>query len=199
MSEDTSEHIDQARRSFLLGATSLLGSVGVVGASMPFILSWKPSARAKALGGPVKVNIGKLPAGELKVVEWRRKPVYVVRHSDASMQELLQNTQRLADPESLRSQQPDYARNDYRALRQDIVVLVGLCTHLGCAPAFAPLPRPEPYDTHWQGGFFCPCHGSKFDLAGRVYRNVPAPTNLAVPAYHFVDENTLIIGQDPPA
>ena len=190
--------VNQQRRTFLLGATSALGAAGVVGASLPFILSWKPSARAKALGGPVKVHIGKLLPGELKVVEWRRKPVYIVRHTPENMDTFTYDPSRLADPESARSEQPEYALNESRSLRPDIGVLVGLCTHLGCAPAFAPQVRPEPFDAQWQGGFFCPCHGSKFDLVGRVYRNVPAPTNLMVPAHHFPDDQTLIIGQDPP-
>lgn len=190
--------VNQTRRSFLLGVTATLGAVGATAASLPFILSWKPSARAKALGGPVKVNLARLLPGGLKVVEWRRKPVYVVRLNEQAMAHLGDNTARLADPLSERSKQPEYARNEHRSLRPDVVVLVGLCTHLGCAPAFSPQPRPESFDTEWQGGFFCPCHGSKFDLAGRVYRSVPAPTNLVVPAYHFADNQTLVIGIDPP-
>ncbi|MGI9345472.1 MAG: ubiquinol-cytochrome c reductase iron-sulfur subunit [Gammaproteobacteria bacterium] len=190
--------VNVARREFLIGSTSALGGAGIIGASLPFILSWKPSARAKALGGPVKVNLDNIKAGNLKVVEWRRKPVYVFRHTQETLAALSFDPERLADPDSKNSDQPSYATNQARSLRPDISVLVGLCTHLGCAPSFAPQKRPEPYDPEWQGGYFCPCHGSKFDLAGRVYRAVPAPTNLTVPAYHFADKSTLVIGQDPP-
>lgn len=191
--------VNQARRSFLLGATAALGGAGVIGASLPFILSWKPSARARALGGPTKVNLSKIAQGEVKVVEWRRKPVYVVRQHPEILALLSDRPERLADPMSLRSDQPEYSQNPHRSSREDITVLIGLCTHLGCAPATVLNAESQAFDPQWQGGFFCPCHGSKFDAVGRVYRNVPAPTNLAVPEHYFADENTLIIGASPPA
>lgn len=190
--------INKPRRDFLLASTAAVGAVGVVGASLPFILSWKPSARARALGGPVKVNLANLGVGEIKIVEWRRKPVYVARHSAEVLAGLSLRSERLADPMSERSDQPEYSRNEHRSLREDVTVLVGLCTHLGCAPAHVFSTEPQAFDPQWQGGFFCPCHGSKFDVVGRVYRNVPAPQNLTVPSHYFADDQTLIIGEDPP-
>jgi ubiquinol-cytochrome c reductase iron-sulfur subunit len=171
-----------------------------VGIAVPFLGSWNPSAKAKAAGAPVKADIGKLEPGQMVVVEWRGKPVYVMNRTESQLADLTALNDKLKDPESLISQQPDYIHGIDRALRPELLVVIGLCTHLGCAPKF----RPEVGATDlggkdWLGGFFCPCHGSKFDLSGRVYNNVPAPTNLEVPPYSFEDENILVIGVDTEA
>ncbi len=190
--------VNKGRRRFLVAATSVVGGAGAVGVAVPFLGSWQPSAKAKAAGAPVKVNISKLEPGQRTVVEWRGKPVFVVRRSPEMMAALEKVADRLRDPASESSTQPAYAQNLTRSRddHQDILVLVGLCTHLGCSPKFKPELAPEPFDSDWQGGFYCPCHGSRFDLAGRVFQGVPAPLNLEVPPYRFVDEHTLIVGVD---
>lgn len=195
-----SEAIDRGRRQLLTAATTLTGAVGVAFAAVPFIASWKPSARAKALGAPVEIDIGKLEAGAMLKIEWRGKPVMIVRRTPEMIASLDRIEGRLADPDSEESRQPDYARNRVRAIRPEILVVLGVCTHLGCLPQnrFNPGASADGVLTaDWPGGFFCPCHGSKFDMSGRVYRGVPAPTNLEVPPYSFADANHLVIGLDP--
>ena len=192
----TEEDKQLSRRKFLIGATATVGAVGVVGAAVPFVRSWQPSARARALGGDVAVDISKLQEGDMEVHEWRGRPVFVIRRLESEAQAIESNLSRLADPDSERSKQPEGAKNAQRSLRKDITVLVGLCTHLGCSPKYVPDTTPQEFDANWQGGFFCPCHGSKFDLIGRVYSAVPAPTNMDVPPHHFVDSTTLVIGSD---
>ena len=182
------------RRKFLMGTVMGLGSVGVGFAAYPFLRSWVPNAQAKALGGPVKVDISGLQEDTLLIAEWRSKPIFIIKHSEAGLKTLDQKLDRLADPESKVDQQPAWAANTYRSLKPGISILIGLCTHLGCAPKFVPSVSPQAFDSNWLGGFFCPCHGSRFDLVGRVYKSVPAPTNLEVPPYKFEDENTVIIG-----
>jgi ubiquinol-cytochrome c reductase iron-sulfur subunit len=175
--------MNKTRRNFLIGATSVVGSVGVVGVAVPFIGSWNPSAKALAAGAPIKVDISRLEPGDMlgPIPAWRDKPVFIVKRTDQMVAALSEKTGRLADPDSLEPQQPDYARNEGRSIRPDVLVIVGICTHLGCSPKFYPEVTPQDYDPDWLGGFYCPCHGSKFDLAGRVYSGVPAPTNLQVP------------------
>jgi ubiquinol-cytochrome c reductase iron-sulfur subunit len=190
------EHVDKGRRQLLTAATALTGAVGAAFAAAPFLASWKPSARAKALGAPVEVDISKLEVGALLKVEWRGKPVYVVRRSQEMVAELPSNDGKLADPESLASDQPDYAKNESRAVRPEFLVVLGVCTHLGCAPMGRFTPGDAELGADWPGGFYCPCHGSRFDLAGRVFKGVPAPKNLAVPPYAFADDNHILIGQD---
>ena len=155
------------RRKFLIAATSVVGAGAVVGAAVPFLTSISPSAKAEAAGAPSKADISKLRKGEMMVIEWRGKPIYVVRHTDKSLELLNQNIERLSDPDSQQDQQPDYAKNENRSIRPDVVVLEAVCTHLSCAPTFYPQIGVTDFDDDWQGGFFCPCHGSKFDLAGR--------------------------------
>jgi ubiquinol-cytochrome c reductase iron-sulfur subunit len=184
------------RRQLLTSITSLLGFVGVVFAAIPFLSAFKPSARAEAAGAPVKVNISKLSPGELMTVEWRGMPVFVYKVSSEAQNALSEDKSKLADPNSDQQQQPDYAQNDTRSRKKGIAVVKGVCTHLGCAPKFYPEATSQDFDPNWQGGFFCPCHGSKFDLAGRVYANVPAPTNLEVPPHYFETDFTLVIGSD---
>jgi ubiquinol-cytochrome c reductase iron-sulfur subunit len=192
------DSVDTGRRNFLIGATTAVGSVGVVGAAVPFVGSWNPSAKALAAGAPVKVDISKLSSGEIlgPIPAWRDKPVFVIKRSDSMLEVLNSLNGRLADPKSLREQQPSYAQNETRSIRPDVLVLVGLCTHLSCSPKFRPAIQPEVYDEEWIGGFFCPCHGSKFDLAGRVYAGVPAPSNLEVPPHFYESDSVIVIGED---
>ena len=184
------------RRQLLTSITSFLGLVGVIFAAIPFLSAFKPSARAEAAGAPVKVNISKLTPGELMTVEWRGMPVFVYKVSSEAQNVLSADKSKLADPNSDQQQQPEYAQNDTRSRKKGIAVVKGVCTHLGCAPKFYPEATSQDFDPNWQGGFFCPCHGSKFDLAGRVYANVPAPTNLEVPPHYFETDSTLVIGSD---
>ena len=193
MSDET---VNRGRRTFLLGTTATLGAVGAVGAAVPFVKSWTPSAKAKAAGAPVEVDISKLEEGQKLVVEWRGRPVWVVRRSKESVDDLKKVEAQLRDPASEVEQQPEYAKNSHRSIRSDIVVLVGLCTHLGCSPTYRPDIAAEDLGDDWLGGFYCPCHGSKFDFAGRVYDGVPAPTNLVVPPHKYLSENVIIIGVD---
>ncbi len=188
------------KRRRLVIATSVIGLTGVGLAAVPFVASMRPSERAKALGGPVELDAGKLAPGETLVEEWRGRPIFVVRRTPAMLAQLERNAPLLADPESrVASQQPPYARNLERSIRPEFLVLIGLCTHLGCVPTrhFEP-GRPSDLGEDWPGGWFCHCHGSKFDLAGRVFRNVPAPTNLVVPSHRYVGDTRIVIGADPP-
>ncbi len=195
MSENS---VNERRRNFLIGATSLVGAAGAVGVAVPFVGSWNPSARALAAGAPIKVDISKLAPGEIlgPLPAWRDKPIFVVKRSEDQLSKFNSNNGRLADPDSSRPQQPGYAQNDTRSIKPEVLVLVGLCTHLGCSPQFKPLVRPEQFDAEWVGGFFCACHGSKFDLAGRVYAGVPAPANLEVPPHYYETDSVLVIGDD---
>lgn len=187
--------VNKGRRRLLLGATTVVGAVGAVGVAVPFVASWQPSARARAAGAPVRADISKLEDGQRMTVEWRGRPVWVVRRTPEMIERTEQfDPARLADPDSQVPQQPAYITGPLRSIRPEISVLIGICTHLGCSPLF----RPEPEDvdmTAWPGGYFCPCHGSYFDLSGRVFRNVPAPTNLEVPPYRFEDDD-IIVGED---
>jgi ubiquinol-cytochrome c reductase iron-sulfur subunit len=194
----TGDGVNKQRRYFLIGATSVVAGVGVVGAAVPFVASWQPSAKARALGAPVKVDISKLRPCELlgPIPAWRGKPVFIVYRTDSSLGVLEADTEELADPASERPMQPGYAQNTFRSRRPEIGVYLGLCTHLGCSPKFYGEVQPEPFDPQWQGGFFCPCHGSRFDLAGRVVRGVPAPDNLEVPPHSFETDNVIVIGVD---
>ena len=184
------------RRKFLITATSVLGAGAVVGVAIPFVTAFNPSEKAKAASAPARADISKLGKGEMMLVEWRGIPIYILRHSAESLLKLNENLSRLSDPDSLQDQQPEYAKNKNRAIREDIVVLEAVCTHLSCAPKFYPELGITEFDSNWQGGFFCPCHGSKFDLLGRVYAGVPAPTNLAVPPHYYESEDVLVIGED---
>ena len=184
------------RRKFLIAATSITGAGAVIGTAIPFLAAFNPSEKAKAAGAPAKADISKLAKGEMMLVEWRGIPIYIIRHTKESLATLNENLSRLSDPDSKEQQQPEYAKNPSRSIRKDIVVLEGVCTHLSCAPKFYPQLGTTDFDSDWQGGFFCPCHGSKFDLVGRVYSGVPAPTNLSVPPHYYESENVLIIGED---
>ncbi len=194
--------VNMGRRRFLLATTGALGAVGAVGVAIPFVRSWNPSEKARAVGAPTVVDVSKVRVGQLITEMWRGKPIYITRRS-AEMMATLESDEarrRLRDPDSrVQDQQPDWAVNDYRSRDEsELLILEGVCTHLGCAPTFAPDVRPQPYDPNWQGGFYCPCHGSRFDLAGRVYSDVPAPTNLVVPPY-FIEDGIATIGLEEAA
>ncbi len=196
MSDDA---VDKGKRRFLVQMTTIVGGAGAVGLAVPFVRSMNPSARAEAAGAPVAVDISKLQPGEMVTVEWRKKPVWIVNRTDQNLADLAKLEDKLADPASEGSIQPEYAKNQYRAndKNKNILVMEGICTHLGCSPKYRPEIGVVDFDSDWSGGFFCPCHGSKFDLAGRVYAGVPAPTNLPVPPFRFIDESTVLIGVDP--
>lgn len=192
--------VNQGRRRVLTAMTSVVGAAGAVGAAVPFVNSWNPSAKARAAGAPVEFNISRVEPGARVTVEWRGKPVYIVRRTKEALDSLGIVADRLSDPASDESIQPDYAKNDTRALKEEFLVILAVCTHLGCAPEYRPeVGDPDVGDTNWLGGFFCKCHGSKFDLAGRVYAGVPAPTNLEVPPYKFVSDEVILIGEDQEA
>ena len=197
MSDET---VNTGRRRFLTTATSVVGVAGAVGIATPFLGSWQPSAKAKAAGAPVKADISKLEPGQMIVVEWRGKPVYVVNRTQEMLDNLPRLNDDLKDPDSAISQQPTYISGVDRALRPELLVVEGLCTHLGCAPKYRPeVGAADLGGDAWLGGFFCPCHGSKFDLSGRVYAGVPASTNLVVPPYSFESDRVLVIGIDAEA
>lgn len=189
--------INSGRRKFLTAATSAVGVAGVVGIAVPFVGSWNPSAKAKAAGAPVKADVSKLEPGQMVVVEWRGMPVYVVNRTEAQLEALPGLDGFLKDPDSLVSEQPSYIKGVDRSIKPNLLVIVGLCTHLGCAPKFRPeVGAADLGGKDWQGGFFCPCHGSKFDLSGRVYSGVPASANLVVPPYTFEGDDVLVVGVD---
>lgn len=188
--------VDQSRRKFLTVATSATAAVGVVFAATPFVASWKPSERARAMGAPIEFDLSKLESGQMVTLVWRKQPIYIVRRTDEVVKALAANDSQLKDPASAASDQPAYAQNEMRSRRADVLVLIGTCTHLGCLPKQHFEPGDAEISADWPGGFFCPCHGSKFDLAGRVMSGSPASTNLAIPPYSFKNDNTLVIGQD---
>jgi ubiquinol-cytochrome c reductase iron-sulfur subunit len=189
--------VNRGRRRFLIATTSAVGATGVGLAAVPFLESWKPSAKAQAIGAPVQVDLENLEPGQILKVQWRGQTIGILRRTASSLENLEELEDRLRDPESKESEQPEFAQNETRALRPEFLVVNMHCTHLGCVPQVVPTVGPEPWDDDWKGGFFCPCHKSKFDLSGRVYKGVPAPTNLRIPPYRFLDEQTLLIGVNP--
>ncbi|MCX4193747.1 ubiquinol-cytochrome c reductase iron-sulfur subunit [Methylophaga sp. OBS1] len=192
-----SQSIDTGKRRFLTAAASVVGGAGAAAVAVPFVSSMLPSAKAEAAGAPVEVDISKLESGQLLTVEWRGKPVWIFRRSPEALTNLETLDDALRDPNSqVVSQQPEYCQNDTRSIRDELMVLVGICTHLGCSPTYRPDLAPADLGADWKGGFFCPCHGSRFDLAGRVYQGVPAPINLQVPPYHFQGDNLVVVGED---
>jgi ubiquinol-cytochrome c reductase iron-sulfur subunit len=189
------EKVDKKRRA-LVAATSVVGGAAAVGAAVPFLASMWPSERAKAAGAPVEADIGSLQPGELRVFEWRGKPVWVMRRTKEMLDSLKADEAELTDPASKHSEQPKYATNEFRSAKPEFMVVQGVCTHLGCSPQLKPAEAKAEMGGDWAGGFYCPCHGSKFDYAGRVFRGSPAPTNLVVPPYTFVSDASLLIGED---
>ncbi len=188
--------VDTTKRRFLVTATSIVGGIGATAAAAPFVASMLPSERAKAAGAPVEANIRNLAPGAMQIIEWRGKPVWILRRTAAMLANIRGADTLVSDPQSEMPQQPDYARNEFRSIKPDIAVIVGVCTHLGCSPQFKSADNKAEMGQAWEGGFYCPCHGSKFDLAGRVLKGSPAPTNLVVPPYELVGDDRIIIGSD---
>ncbi len=189
------DKVNESRRNLLVG-TSVVGVVGAVFAAVPFIKSWMPSERAKSAGGPVEANISKLELGQKIQVMWRGQPIFLVKRDKNQLNTLEGLASKLKDPSSESSIQPEFAKNLHRSKKEELLVLVGICTHLGCSPKFYPEIVPQAFDADWKSGFYCPCHNSKFDISGRVFSGSPAGTNLVVPPYVFVDDENLIIGMD---
>ena len=192
------KELDKGKRQFLVAATSVAGGVATAATAVPFVASMLPSERAKAAGAPVEADISGLAPGEMMRVEWRGKPVWVVRRTKEMLDTVKQNDPNVADPKSERKKEltPEYARNEFRSIKPEYLVVVGICTHLGCSPVDKFKAQPEAFEANWKGGFYCPCHGSLFDLAGRVYKNKPAPDNLEVPPHKFMSDGRLVIGED---
>ncbi len=190
------KEMDQGKRRFLVAATSVAGGVATGAVAVPLVTSMLPSERAKAAGAPVEVDISKLAPGEQMTVEWRGKPVWIVRRTKEMLETVKKGDDKVADPDSKKLMQPTYAKNEFRSIKPDYLVVVGICTHLGCSPVGKFNVGPEAFDANWQGGFYCPCHGSLFDLAGRVYKNKPAPDNLVIPPYKYLSDTRLLIGDD---
>ncbi|VUD60023.1 Ubiquinol-cytochrome c reductase iron-sulfur subunit [Thalassocella blandensis] len=196
----SNDGVNQGRRRVLTALTSAVGAAGAIGAAVPFVGSWNPSAKAKAAGAPVEINISKIEPGQMVTVEWRGKPVFVFRRSKQALENLSKVEFELRDPNSEKSVQPTYAVNQARSIKPEIAVILGLCTHLGCAPGYRPdVGAADLGGDAWFGGFFCPCHGSKFDLAGRVLAGVPAPINLEVPPHKYLSDDVILIGEDQEA
>jgi ubiquinol-cytochrome c reductase iron-sulfur subunit len=193
----SNDGVNKTRRRVLVGASVVVGAAGGIGAAVPFVASWNPSARAKAAGAPVKADISKLEPGQQMIVEWRGKPVWIVRRSTEALANLAALDNSLADPNSAKSKQPAYVPGtSARSLRDEVMVMIGICTHLGCSPTYRPEVAPADLGADWQGGFYCPCHGSTFDLSGRVYKNKPAPTNLEIPPHFYESDSVIRIGED---
>lgn len=189
--------VNESRRRFLTAATSVVGVAGAVGVAIPFIGSWNPSAKARAAGAPVRINLAAIEPGQMITEEWRGKPVFILRRTEEALAGLKKVVGDVSDPDSEVEQQPSYAQNETRSRRPEFMIMLGVCTHLGCAPQFRPdVGAKDMGGDAWQGGFFCPCHGSRFDLAGRVYKSVPAPTNLVVPPHTYDTDTTIIVGID---
>lgn len=188
--------VDNSKRRFLVAATSAAGAVAAAGVATPFVLTFLPSERAKAAGAPVEVDISKLEPGQKINVEWRGKPVWIVNRTKEQLDNLPKLDDKLLDPKSDGEMQPDYAKNEARSIKPEILIAVGICTHLGCSPTHRPDIGPADLGADWLGGFFCPCHGSKFDLAGRVYKGVPAPKNLEIPPHKYLSDTRVLIGDD---
>jgi ubiquinol-cytochrome c reductase iron-sulfur subunit len=192
----TADDVNPNRRRFLTAASIVVGGVGAGYVAVPFIASWSPSERAQAAGAPVEVDISKLEPGAMMTVEWRGKPVWVVNRTQRMLDDLPGLSDELRDPKSEIPQQPEYVESPYRSIKPEFLVMVGICTHLGCSPTFRPEVAPADLGPDWKGGFFCPCHGSRFDLAGRVFKGVPAPTNMVIPPYRFLSDSQVLVGVD---
>lgn len=189
--------VDLKKRRFLVAATSVIGAAGAAAIAVPFLGSMAPSERARAAGAPVEADLSKIAPGQLVRVEWRGKPVWLVRRTKEMLDSLSANESRLRDPNSdVLTQQPEYAHNEYRSIKPEYLILVGICTHLGCSPTYRPEVAPADLGENWKGGWYCPCHGSTYDLAGRVFQNVPAPKNLVVPPHYYLSEKKVLIGED---
>lgn len=190
------ENVNLSKRRLLIAATTAAGGVAAAGAGTPFVLSLMPSERAKAAGAPVEVDVSAIQPGMMIGVEWQGKPVWIVRRTQEMLDLLAGHDDKLVDPKSTVPQQPEYCNNPYRSIKPEFLVVLGVCTHLGCSPTYRPEVAPADLDADWPGGWFCPCHGSRFDLAARVYKGVPAPSNMIVPPHKYLSEGRLLIGDD---
>ena len=194
----TDSTTNQGRRRFLAGSTAVVGATGVAGAAVPLVQAWNPSAKARAAGAPVRIDLSRLRDGEMlsPIPAWRGRPIFVIKRSAAALAALNEEPDRLADPDSQQPEQPTYAQNEFRSRRPEVLVLVGFCPHLYCSPTPHIELRHQPFDQEWRGGFFCPCHGSRFDLAGRVYKGSPASRNMEVPPHSYESDDVLVVGVD---
>lgn len=196
MSSIQDNTVDKRRRHFLTAVATVVGGAGALATAVPFLSTLSPSAKTKAIGGAIEMDVSTLKYGERKIAKWRGKPVWVLRRNEESIKHLAVLKNKLRDPESIVDKQPDYARNVYRSINPEYLIVIGLCTHLGCSPNYLSSTDKHNFGIDWKGGFFCPCHGSTFDLAGRVFKNVPAPSNLVVPKHHFINDTVVLIGED---
>ncbi len=192
----SADAVDTSKRRFLTAATAVVGGIGTAYVLVPFLSAWNPSAKARAAGAPVEADISKLEPGQMMTVEWRGKPIWIVHRTEQNLKDLPTLDSQLADPNSEMPQQPEYCKNEYRSRKPEILVAVGICTHLGCSPTYRPEMAPADLGADWKGGFFCPCHGSRFDLATRVFKGFPAPTNLEIPPYYYLSDTRLLVGED---
>ncbi len=192
----SADAVDTSKRRFLTAATTVVGAVGTAYLLVPFISAWNPSAKARAAGAPVEADISKLEPGQMMTVEWRGKPIWIVHRTEQNLKDLPTLNDQLLDPNSEMPQQPEYCKNEYRSRKPKYLVAVGICTHLGCSPTYRPEIAPADLGPEWKGGYFCPCHGSRFDLAARVYQGVPAPKNLEIPPYYYLSETRILVGED---
>lgn len=190
-----STDVDAGRRRFLTASVAVVGGVAVVGTAVPFVAAWQPSERARAIGAPIEVDISKIEPGQMVTYKWRGQPIWVVSRTPEILDSLPGLDERLRDPGSTQDQQPAYAKNEFRSIKPELLVLIGICTHLGCSPSYIKQDQ-APLGAGWPGGFFCPCHGSMFDYAGRVYSGVPAPTNLVVPPHKYLSDTRILVGVD---
>ncbi len=191
------QQVDNGKRRFLIAATTAVGGIAGVGVIAPFVMSMMPSQRAKAAGAPVEVDISKIEPGMLLAVAWQGKPVWVVNRTKTMLKDLPTNDSRLVDPKSEQEQQPPYAKNEFRSIKPEYLVVVGICTHLGCSPTYRPEMAPPDLGPKWDGGWFCPCHGSKYDLSARVYKDVPSPLNMVIPPHHYLSDTRILVGEGP--
>ncbi len=192
----SADAVDTSKRRFLTAATAVVGGVGTAFVLVPFISAWNPSAKARAAGAPVEADISKLEPGQMMTVEWRGKPIWIVHRTEQNLKDLPTLNDQLLDPASEMPQQPEYCKNEYRSRKPEYLVAVGICTHLGCSPTYRPEMAPDDLGADWKGGFFCPCHGSRFDLATRVYLGFPAPKNLEIPPYYYLSDTRILVGED---
>lgn len=192
----SNQQVDRSKRRFLVAATTAMGGVAGVAVLTPFVMSMLPSERAKAAGAPVEVDISKVESGMLLAIEWQGKPVWIVNRTKEMLASLPKNDSRVADPKSQEPQQPTYCQNENRSIKAPYLVVVGICTHLGCSPTFRPELAPADLGSDWDGGWFCPCHGSRYDLAARVFKNVPAPLNMEVPPHKYLTDTRILVGED---
>lgn len=196
-SNEQQEVKNLTRRKVLTAATGVVGAAGATFLAVPFVSSWQPSEKAKAAGAPVEADLSQMQPGQMITVSWRGKPVWIVKRTPRMLETLPTLNSNLRDPQSENPQQPTYCQNEFRSSKKEFLVVIGICTHLGCAPLYRPAEKSADMGDDWKGGFFCPCHGSTYDLAGRVFQGVPAPKNLEIPPYRYLSDSVIRVGEDP--